>query len=351
MVLEIAQIEVKAGHESAFETGVGQAAELFRRAKGCRGMELQRSVEIPTRYRLMVRWEPWRTTPSIFANRRISRPGGPGLGAFRRPAAGRAHGVGSPGLLTPTLFLDHGAVLSFPSGVATGGLHERRPHAGPAAREGLADDSLGREPPPGRDRYRKNPPPARRRAGGPADEQVPRGLARCRPVVRSRSVTWAPDRLLAWSRLLDLTATDSLERPLRHRQPAAARWRSPDRDGRATASRRPSRPRRARRDGARRGHLGGRQGARPAALRDRRQGPVHQGAGAGAADRPGRHRRPLDEDVETWLPDGLVIAASWSGTTPRRLHVAAGAEPRILATPPAPGTGSDPRPCGRGARC
>ncbi|MCF4126069.1 antibiotic biosynthesis monooxygenase family protein [Methylobacterium sp. SyP6R] len=57
MVLEIAQIEVKPGHESAFEAGVGRAAELFRRAKGCRGMELQRSVEIPTRYRLMVRWE------------------------------------------------------------------------------------------------------------------------------------------------------------------------------------------------------------------------------------------------------------------------------------------------------
>ncbi|AWN50463.1 antibiotic biosynthesis monooxygenase family protein [Methylobacterium sp. 17Sr1-1] len=57
MVLEIAQIEVKAGHESAFEAGVGQAAELFRRARGCRGMELQRSVEIPTRYRLMVQWE------------------------------------------------------------------------------------------------------------------------------------------------------------------------------------------------------------------------------------------------------------------------------------------------------
>jgi heme-degrading monooxygenase HmoA len=57
MVLEIAQIEVKPGHETAFEAGVTKAAELFRRAKGCRAMELQRSVETPNRYRLMVRWE------------------------------------------------------------------------------------------------------------------------------------------------------------------------------------------------------------------------------------------------------------------------------------------------------
>ncbi|MGY2052001.1 antibiotic biosynthesis monooxygenase family protein [Methylobacterium sp. JK268] len=57
MVLEIAQIEVKPGHEAAFEDGVAEATALFRRAKGCRGMELHRSIETPTRYRLMVKWE------------------------------------------------------------------------------------------------------------------------------------------------------------------------------------------------------------------------------------------------------------------------------------------------------
>jgi len=57
MFLEIAQIDVKPGSEAAFEAGVDQAAPLFRRAKGCRGMRLHRSVEIPTRYRLMVRWD------------------------------------------------------------------------------------------------------------------------------------------------------------------------------------------------------------------------------------------------------------------------------------------------------
>ena len=57
MILEIAQIEVKAGMEAAFEEGVTKAAPLFQRARGCKGMELHRSVEHPSRYRLLVRWQ------------------------------------------------------------------------------------------------------------------------------------------------------------------------------------------------------------------------------------------------------------------------------------------------------
>lgn len=57
MILEIAQIEVKAGMEAAFEEGVTKAAPIFQRAKGCKGMELQRSLEQPARYRLFVRWQ------------------------------------------------------------------------------------------------------------------------------------------------------------------------------------------------------------------------------------------------------------------------------------------------------
>lgn len=57
MILEIAQIDVKPGLEEAFEAGVREATALFERAKGCRGMELQRSIEKPQRYRLFVRWE------------------------------------------------------------------------------------------------------------------------------------------------------------------------------------------------------------------------------------------------------------------------------------------------------
>jgi heme-degrading monooxygenase HmoA len=57
MVTEIAQIDVKPGLEAEFEAGVAKAAPLFQRAKGCQALELQRSVEKPSRYRLFVQWE------------------------------------------------------------------------------------------------------------------------------------------------------------------------------------------------------------------------------------------------------------------------------------------------------
>ncbi|HSI39981.1 MAG TPA: antibiotic biosynthesis monooxygenase family protein [Xanthobacteraceae bacterium] len=57
MVWEIAQIEVKPGAEAAFEAAAAQAVPLFQRAKGCRGMQIQRSIEHPSRYRLVVDWE------------------------------------------------------------------------------------------------------------------------------------------------------------------------------------------------------------------------------------------------------------------------------------------------------
>ena len=57
MVTEIAQIDVKPGSEAAFEAAVTEAAPLFQRAKGCRAMRLERSLEKPQRYRLVVEWE------------------------------------------------------------------------------------------------------------------------------------------------------------------------------------------------------------------------------------------------------------------------------------------------------
>ena len=56
MILEIAQIDVKAGSEAKFEAGVRNALPLFKAAKGCHGLELTRSVENPRRYRLMIQW-------------------------------------------------------------------------------------------------------------------------------------------------------------------------------------------------------------------------------------------------------------------------------------------------------
>ena len=57
MVLEIAQIDVKPGMEGDFEAGVAKAVPIFQRAKGCQSMELQRSIELPSRYRLFIRWD------------------------------------------------------------------------------------------------------------------------------------------------------------------------------------------------------------------------------------------------------------------------------------------------------
>jgi len=57
MIWEIAQIDVKAGDEAAFEAAVEKAVPLFKSSRGCNGMQLHRGVEQPGRYRLVVEWE------------------------------------------------------------------------------------------------------------------------------------------------------------------------------------------------------------------------------------------------------------------------------------------------------
>src|ERR1700694_4740848 len=57
MITEIAQIDVKPGTEKDFEAAVAKARPLFLRAKGGKGFELHKSVEKPSRYRLMAKWE------------------------------------------------------------------------------------------------------------------------------------------------------------------------------------------------------------------------------------------------------------------------------------------------------
>lgn len=56
MVLESAEILVKAGMEDHFENGVRLAVPLFERARGCLGMQVQRGIENPRAYRLLVQW-------------------------------------------------------------------------------------------------------------------------------------------------------------------------------------------------------------------------------------------------------------------------------------------------------
>jgi heme-degrading monooxygenase HmoA len=57
MVSEIAQISIKAGLEKDFEAGVAKAVPVFLRAKGCHGVRLERSIEHPSRYLLVVAWD------------------------------------------------------------------------------------------------------------------------------------------------------------------------------------------------------------------------------------------------------------------------------------------------------
>ena len=57
MVYEIAELQITPGHEREFEAAVKQAVPLFQRSAGCLGMKLQRVLEAPGKYRLVVRWE------------------------------------------------------------------------------------------------------------------------------------------------------------------------------------------------------------------------------------------------------------------------------------------------------
>jgi heme-degrading monooxygenase HmoA len=57
MITEIAQIDVKPGTEKDFEAAAAKARPLFLRAKGGIGFELHKSIEKPSRYRLLAKWE------------------------------------------------------------------------------------------------------------------------------------------------------------------------------------------------------------------------------------------------------------------------------------------------------
>lgn len=57
MIKELAEIDIKPGHEEAFEEAVQHAMPLFLRSKGCRAFRLHRSIEQPSRYRMFVEWD------------------------------------------------------------------------------------------------------------------------------------------------------------------------------------------------------------------------------------------------------------------------------------------------------
>jgi heme-degrading monooxygenase HmoA len=57
MILEFAQITIRPGSESKFETVFPAAIKVLGSSKGYLSHELRRSVETPNRYALLVQWQ------------------------------------------------------------------------------------------------------------------------------------------------------------------------------------------------------------------------------------------------------------------------------------------------------
>jgi quinol monooxygenase YgiN len=57
MITEIANITIDPAQAAAFEAAVAKAAPHFRAAEGCHAMRLERVVEDPAQYRLVVSWD------------------------------------------------------------------------------------------------------------------------------------------------------------------------------------------------------------------------------------------------------------------------------------------------------
>lgn len=56
MITEVALIEIKAGQEAAFEAIFPQAEQVISQAEGYLSHTLQRCIETPNRYLLLVQW-------------------------------------------------------------------------------------------------------------------------------------------------------------------------------------------------------------------------------------------------------------------------------------------------------
>jgi len=57
MITEIAEIKIKDDAHEAFLAAVKEAVPLFKRARGCAAMRLERIIERPDTYQLTISWE------------------------------------------------------------------------------------------------------------------------------------------------------------------------------------------------------------------------------------------------------------------------------------------------------
>lgn len=81
MITEIAQLTIDPARATEFEAAVAQAVPHFRAAEGCHSLSLERVVEDPARYLLVVRWqsvehhtEKFRNSESFQAWRKLAGP-------------------------------------------------------------------------------------------------------------------------------------------------------------------------------------------------------------------------------------------------------------------------------------
>lgn len=56
MILEVAVLNVRAGHEPAFEAAFAEASPIIASMPGYVSHQLQRCIEVPNRYVLLVNW-------------------------------------------------------------------------------------------------------------------------------------------------------------------------------------------------------------------------------------------------------------------------------------------------------
>jgi quinol monooxygenase YgiN len=57
MIYEVAELYIKPESHSAFQAAVTEAVPIFKAAKGCLSMRLDRDIETPDTYHLVVGWE------------------------------------------------------------------------------------------------------------------------------------------------------------------------------------------------------------------------------------------------------------------------------------------------------
>ncbi len=56
MIYEVATIKIKESLTKSFEAGVKAGIPLFNRAAGCHSFRLERSIEEPLHYRIIIGW-------------------------------------------------------------------------------------------------------------------------------------------------------------------------------------------------------------------------------------------------------------------------------------------------------